>query len=250
MTTQDQRSEPLILVIEDDPTVRKFLRLTFTSNKYGFVEASTGQGGLAQAASRQPDLILLDLGLPDMNGLQVTRQLREWTLVPIMVLSGKRGEADKVAALDAGADDYVTKPYGVEELLARVRVALRHAERVAQGSEEALFVSGDLRIDRVRRRVFLRQEEVRLTPIEYRLLVTLALRAGQVVPHRQLLKEVWGPEYARETNYLHVYMKHLRNKLEADGAHPRYLLSEAGVGYRLSTTGELAGVENPSAENP
>ena len=225
---------PLILTIEDDPTVRQFLKLTLATQDYDVVEALTGQLGLAQAAACQPDLILLDLGLPDIDGLQVTRRLREWTTVPIIVLSGKRYESDKVAALDAGADDYVTKPYGVEELLARVRVALRHAERVPDSDDEPLFESGDLRLDCVRRQVFVQGNEVRLTPIEYRLLTTLARQAGRVMTHRQLLKEVWGPEYARENNYLRVYMKHLRDKLEPDPSQPRYLVSEQGVGYRLT----------------
>lgn len=234
MPTSNSPTGPLILVIEDDPTVRQFLYLSLTSSGYRVAEALSGQSGLAQAASRQPDLILLDLGLPDINGFEVTRRLRDWTLVPIVVLSGKRTEADKVAALDAGADDYVTKPYGVEELLARVRVALRHAERNVQAEDEALFLSGDLRIDCVHRQVFVADKEVHLTPIEYRLLTTLVRDAGKVVSHRHLLKTVWGPECARESTYLRVYMKHLRDKLEVDPARPRYLVSEPGVGYRIA----------------
>lgn len=226
---------PLVLTIEDDATVRQFLSMTLVGHGYRVVEALTGQSGLAQAAERQPDVVLLDLGLPDTDGLEVTRRLREWTLVPIIVLSGKRHESDKVAALDAGADDYITKPFGVDELLARLRVALRHAERSTDSADEATFVSGDLNIDYARRHVVMRGNPVRLTPIEYRLLTTLARHAGKVVAHRDLLKEVWGPEYARESNYLRVYMKHLRDKLEVDSAQPQYLLSEAGVGYRMAS---------------
>lgn len=225
---------PLVLTIEDDPTVRQFLSMTLGGHGYQVMEALTGQGGIALAAERQPDLVLLDLGLPDTDGLEVTRRLREWTVVPIIVLSGKRHESDKVAALDAGADDYITKPFGVEELMARIRVALRRAERAAEAVDDPQFVSGELSIDFVHRQVSVRGEQVRLTPIEYRLLLTLARSAGKVVPHRDLLREVWGPEYARESNYLRVYMKHLRDKIEADSAHPQYLLSEAGVGYRLA----------------
>ncbi|RYG73542.1 response regulator [bacterium] len=225
--------DPLVLVIEDDEMVREYLKIALSSQKYQVIEAENGRTGLELAANRQPDLIVLDLGLPDMNGIQVTQQLREWTNVPILILSGQRQERDKVEALDAGADDYVTKPFGVEELLARVRVALRHANLTGQVEEETLFTSGELRLDWFRRLVFVGDKEVRLTPIEYRLLSTLARRADQAVSHRQLLKEVWGPEYARKNNYLRIYMKHLRDKLEKDPAKPEYLLSEQGVGYRL-----------------
>ena len=227
-------SGPLVLTIEDDATVRLFLSMTLVGHGYRVVEALTGESGISQAAACQPDVVLLDLGLPDTDGLEVTRRLREWSLVPIIVLSGKRHENDKVAALDAGADDYITKPFGVDELLARLRVALRHAERASDATDEAQFASGDLQIDFARRHVVMRGNPVRLTPIEYRLLVTLARSVGKVVSHRDLLKEVWGPEYARESNYLRVYMKHLRDKMETDSAQPEYLLSEAGVGYRLA----------------
>lgn len=234
MPIESDDSAPVVLIIEDDPTVCQFLRLSLATKQYQVIETVTGQDGLAQAAARQPDLILLDMGLPDMEGLEVTRRLREWTMVPILILSGRRQESDKVAALDAGADDYITKPYGVEELLARVRVALRHSERMVPSDNEAVFVLGDLRLDYMQRQVWMGEREVRLTRIEYRLLTTLARQAGRVVNHRQLLKEVWGPEYARETNYLHVYMKHLRGKIEPDVSNPMYLVSEMGVGYRLA----------------
>jgi len=224
---------PLILVIEDDKQIRRFLRMTLTTNGYRFQEAATGQNGLKLAALHRPDLIILDLGLPDIDGLDVTRQLREWTTTPIVVLSAREQENDKVAALDLGADDYLTKPFGTSELLARIRVALRHAAHEAHTDQEAVFAVGDLRIDYVHRQVFVGETEVRLTPIEYKLLITLAHYAGRVLTRRQLLKEVWGPDYTSEDHYLQVYMGHLRHKLEADPTRPRYLTTEPGVGYRL-----------------
>lgn len=227
-------ADKLILIIEDDPGARHFLRLALTEHGFQVSEALTGTVGLAQAAARKPDLILLDLGLPDIDGLSVTRQLREWTTVPIIVLSGKRQEADKVAALDSGADDYLTKPYGVEELLARIRVALRHAERAAANLEEPLFTTGDLHVDLARHQVMLAGVDVALTPTEYNLLAALVRHAGKVMTHRQLLKEVWGQDYSRETSYVRIYIKHLRGKLESNPAQPRYILSEPGVGYRLA----------------
>jgi two-component system KDP operon response regulator KdpE len=226
-------SGPVILIIEDEPQIRRFLRATLTAHGYRLIEAATGQEGLVQAATRQPELVILDLGLPDLDGLEVTRRLREWTTMPILVLSARGQELDKIAALDAGADDYVTKPFGVGELLARMRVALRHAMRTAQEAEPPVFVLGDLRVDLAQRQVHVAAQEVHLTPIEYRLLSTLVRYAGKVVTHRQLLQEVWGPGYAHNTHYLRVYMGQLRHKLEADPARPRYLLTEPGVGYRL-----------------
>jgi two-component system KDP operon response regulator KdpE len=228
-------SRPTVLVIEDEPQIRRFLRATLTANGYQLLEAATAQDGLSQAATCQPDLVLLDLGLPDLDGLEVTRRLREWTAMPIIVLSARGQEADKVAALDAGADDYLTKPFGVGELLARLRVAFRHATRMTQESGDPVFTVGDLRVDVARRQVHIAAQPVHLTPIEYRLLSTLIRYAGKVVTHRQLLQEVWGPGYAHETHYLRVYMGQLRHKLEADPARPRYLETEAGVGYRLQT---------------
>jgi two-component system KDP operon response regulator KdpE len=224
---------PVVLVIEDEPPIRRFLRPTLTSQGYRIVEAETGEDGLLQAATRQPDLVILDLGLPDLDGLQVIRRLREWTAVPIIVLSARGAESDKVAALDAGADDYVAKPFAVGELLARARVALRHA--VGRETGESTFVLGDLRVDLARRRVWVGEAEVRLTPIEYRLLTVLVRHAGKVLTHRQLLQEVWGPGQVEQTHYLRVYMANLRRKLEADPARPRFLRTEPGVGYRLLT---------------
>lgn len=226
-------SGPTILVIEDEPQIRRFLRVTLVAHGYRPLEAATAQEGLRQAATCQPDLVILDLGLPDLDGLEVTRQLREWTSMPILVLSARGQESDKIAALDAGADDYVTKPFGVGELLARMRVALRHATRGPQEPEAPVFAVGDLRVDMAQRRVFVAGQELHLTPIEYRLLTTLVRYAGKVVTHRQLLREVWGPGYVDHTHYLRVYMGQLRHKLEADPTRPCYLLTEPGVGYRL-----------------
>jgi two-component system KDP operon response regulator KdpE len=225
----------MVLVIEDEAQIRRFLRATLMANGYRLIEAATAQEGLIQAATRQPEIVILDLGLPDLDGLEVTRRLREWTTMPIIVLSARGQERDKIAALDAGADDYVTKPFGVGELLARMRVALRHATRTPQDLDTPTFAVGALRVDLVQRRVSVAEQEVHLTPLEYRLLTMLVRYAGKVVTHRQLLHEVWGPGYAQQTHYLRVYMGQLRHKLEADPARPRYLLTEPGVGYRLQT---------------
>ena len=223
-----------MLVIEDEPAILRFLRPTLAAQGYRMVEATGGEEGILQAASRQPDIVVLDLGLPDMDGIEVIRRLRGWTAVPIVVLSARGQERDKVAALDAGADDYVAKPFGVEELLARMRVALRHAARGPQDTTGSTVTVGELSIDLARRRVSVRGADVHLTPLEYRLLTTLAAHPGKVLTHRQLLNEVWGPPYAEQTHYLRVYMGTLRRKLEADPARPRYLLTEPGVGYRLA----------------
>ncbi|HZS32497.1 MAG TPA: response regulator [Methylomirabilota bacterium] len=225
---------PVVLVIEDEAPIRRFLRASLPSQGYRVLEAVTAEEGLREAASRQPDIVLLDLGLPDLDGLEVIRRLREWTALPIIVLSARGQESDKVAALDAGADDYLSKPFGMRELLARLRVAQRHAARLAPDSAEPFRV-GDLTVDLAARRVRRRDQEVRLTPIEYRLLAVLVRHAGRVLTHRQLLQEVWGPGHTEQTEYLRVYMKHLRHKLEADPARPRFLRTEPGVGYRLET---------------
>jgi two-component system KDP operon response regulator KdpE len=223
----------VILVVEDEPQMRRFLRATLTTNGYKMLEASTAQDGIRQASVQHPDLIILDLGLPDMDGLDVTRQLREWSNTPIIVLSARNQEHDKVMALDAGADDYLTKPFGTSELLARMRVALRHALRAAQGTDDPVFIAGELKVDVAHRQVFVGQAEVHLTPIEYKLLLILVQYAGKVVTQRQLLHDVWGPSYFSESHYLRVYMGQLRHKLEADPTRPRYLITEPGVGYRL-----------------
>lgn len=224
---------PTILLIEDDPQIRRFLRASLPVHGYRLIEAGTGEEGIAQAATRAPDVVLLDLGLPDVDGLVVTRRLREWSAMPIVVLSARGLERDKVAALDAGADDYLTKPFGVEELLARLRVALRHAAAGAAGAPAARFVAGDLQVDVAGRRVEVAGREVRLTPTEFKLLALLVRHAGKVVTQRQLLVEVWGPGAAGRTHYLRVHMHGLRHKIEPIPARPRWLITEPGVGYRL-----------------
>jgi two-component system KDP operon response regulator KdpE len=221
-----------VVLIEDEPQIRRFLRATLGSSGYRLHEATSGEDGLVEAATRQPDVVILDLGLPDIDGLQVIRRLREWSTVPIIVLSARGQEGDKVAALDAGADDYVSKPFAVGELLARLRVALRHAA-VGESGEPTFTVAG-LRVDQVKRLVQMDGKDVHLTPIEYRLLTTLVRHAGRVVSQRQLLKDVWGPAHTDQAHYLRVYMGTLRRKLEQDPARPRYLLTEPGVGYRLA----------------
>jgi two-component system, OmpR family, KDP operon response regulator KdpE len=226
---------PTVLVIEDEPQIRRFLRATLPAHGYRLLEAETGHDGLTQAAMHQPELIILDLGLPDLDGLEVTRRLREWTAVPILVLSARGQETDKVVALDAGADDYLTKPFGIQELLARMRVALRHAAHLSQEQREPVFAVGDLQVDLAHRRVYVANQEVHLTPIEYKLLTVLVRYAGRVVTQRQLLQEVWGPHQTSATHYVRVYMGQLRHKLEVNPARPRYLVTEPGVGYRLKT---------------
>lgn len=223
---------PTIVVIEDEPQIRRFLRTGLGSQGYQLIEADTGKQGLVEAATQKPDLVILDLGLPDMDGVAVVHELRQWSTVPVIVLSARSQETDKIAALDAGADDYLTKPFGVGELLARLRVALRHA--AGSGDEPgAVITIGNIRIDYLQRRVFRGDEAVHLTPIEYRLLSVLAKHAGKVLTHRQLLRDVWGPSHIEETHYLRIYMGQLRHKLEADPTRPQYLRTEAGVGYRL-----------------
>jgi two-component system KDP operon response regulator KdpE len=226
----------LVLVIEDDAAMRRFLRASLAAAGYRVAEADTAEAGLKAAPLQPPDVVLLDLGLPDMDGLEVIRHLRTWSQVPIVVVSARGQEKDKVAALDAGADDYLTKPFSVGELLARLRVAMRHAARLAAGgaAEASQFAVGDLRTDLAARRVFVAGREIHLTPIEYRLLAVLVHHAGKVLTHRFLLEGVWGPPYVEEMHYLRVYMANLRRKLEADPARPRYLLTEQGVGYRLA----------------
>jgi two-component system KDP operon response regulator KdpE len=223
-----------VLVVDDEQPMRRFLRATLSSHGYSVIEAATAAEGLAHAAHDHPDVVLLDLGLPDRDGLDVTRELREWSSAPIIVISARGLEHDKVEALDAGADDYLTKPFGVNELLARLRVALRHAAGSSlTPADDAPIRIGPVSIDVARHEVRVRGAIVRLTPIEHRLLVVLAKSAGRVLTHRQLLHAVWGPGSATQTHYLRVYMAHLRRKLEAEPARPRFLLTEPGVGYRV-----------------
>jgi two-component system KDP operon response regulator KdpE len=212
--------------------MRRFLRASLGTTGHELVEATTGAEGLKAASVHPPDVILLDLGLPDMDGLEVTRRLREWTRTPIIVLSARDKEDDKVSALDAGADDYLTKPFSLQELLARIRVAERHARGRAD-KEQSVHRLGDLVVDLAKRIVTRDGEDVRLTPIEWKLLATLVRNSDRVMTYQQLLKEVWGPRYATQKQYLHVYVGHLRHKLEQDPTRPRFLLTDAGVGYRL-----------------
>jgi two-component system KDP operon response regulator KdpE len=225
---------PVVLVIEDEPQIRRFLRTTLDAQSFEVIEAENGARGITDAANRRPECIILDLGLPDMDGVDVIRRVREWTTVPIIVLSARTQETEKIAALDAGADDYVAKPFGAGELLARLRVALRHAARGEQPDEGALYERGGLRVDLGARRVTLDGREVHLTPTEYRLLTTLVRHRGKVLTQRFLLQEVWGPGHVERPHYLRIYMANLRQKLEADPARPVMLLTETGVGYRLS----------------
>jgi two-component system KDP operon response regulator KdpE len=223
----------LILLIEDEPQMRRFLRITLRSQGYRLVESETGNDGLTQAATRNPDVVLLDLGLPDLDGLEVTKRIREWTQTPIIVISARDEEQDKIHALDAGADDYLTKPFNAGELLARIRVAVRHASQRDTEQQEPVFTLDNLRVDLGRRQVFVDEQEVHLTPIEYKLLMVMVRHAGKVITHNQLLKEVWGPAHVNEVQYLRVYMTQLRHKLEADATRPRFLMNEPGIGYRL-----------------
>jgi two-component system KDP operon response regulator KdpE len=222
-----------ILIVEDDPQIRRFLRATFTAEQYRYYEAVTAGEGIAQAAARRPDLIVLDLGLPDRDGMEVIQKVREWTQTPIIVLSARGQERDRIAALDAGADDFVGKPFAVGELLARVRAALRRSATITDAGTGATFRAGGMEVDLASRVVTLEGAEVHLTPIEYKLLQTLIRHAGKVITQRQLLIEVWGPQHSEQAQYLRVYMAQLRRKLEPDPARPRHFLTEPGVGYRL-----------------
>jgi len=223
---------PLVLVVEDEPQMRKFLRASLTSHGYRLVEAETVKQAVALATSHNPEIVLLDLGLPDGDGIDLTRTLRGWMTAPIIVVSARGREDDKVEALDAGADDYLTKPFGLGELLARLRVALRHAQKNPSPGDPTLEV-GPIRIDRARREVFVRDALLHLTPTEYRMLVLLAENAGRVLTHRHILQHVWGPTHVGHSHYVRVQVAELRKKLEVDAARPQWLVTEPGVGYRL-----------------
>jgi two-component system KDP operon response regulator KdpE len=227
-----QPLKPSALVIDDELQIRRLLRVCLEANGYRVLEAATGQEGITEAAQRTPDVVILDLGLPDMDGVAVLKRLREWSKVPVIVLSVRDREDDKIAALDNGADDYVTKPFGTGELLARLRVAERHA---LPSPESALFRAGGLEVDLTARVVKLKGQEVKLTATEYSLLRLFVRHAGKVLTHHQILKEVWGPNSVEQTHYLRVYIAHLREKLEADASKPRLIVTEPGVGYRLMT---------------
>jgi two-component system KDP operon response regulator KdpE len=228
MTTND----PLVLVIEDETPIRRFLRASLAEQGYRVEEATSGEEGIKKAATHPPDFVILDLGLPGLDGQDVLRRLREWLAVPIIILSARDQEKQKVEALDAGADDYLTKPFGMGELLARMRTALRHTRRPT--AESAVLQVGDLRIDLAARTVTLRGEPVNPTPLEYKLLVLLMRNAGKVLTHRQLLRDVWGPHDVHENHYLRVFVATLRRKVEPDPTQPRYILTEQGVGYRFA----------------
>ncbi len=227
------QSNPIIVVIEDDPAIRLFLRTGLGAHGFKIFEADRGQQGIIEAGVRKPDLIILDLGLPDMDGVEVINSIRGWSTLPIIVLSARSLEQHKINALDAGADDYLTKPFGLGELLARIRVALRHASSSPAQDDGGMFVIGDLKVDLLKRLVQVGDRDVHLTPIQYRLLALLIKNAGKVLTHQYILKEVWGPSYKDNSHYLRIYMSQLRQKLEADPTQPHYLLTESGVGYRL-----------------
>ncbi|HML59394.1 MAG: response regulator [Desulfovibrio sp.] len=222
-----------ILAIEDEAPIRRFLRAYFKGRGFVLLEATTGGEGLSMAASHNPAVILLDLGLPDIDGFTVLSSLRQWTQTPIIILSARGQESDKVTGLDAGADDYLVKPFGVAELEARIRVALRHAAKIGSGEEETVFASGDLRVDFAARKVLVGDREAHLTPIEFKLLAVMARHAGKVVTQAQLLREVWGRSATEQGHYVRVYVHQLRHKIEREPARPVHLKTETGVGYRL-----------------
>lgn len=224
---------PRILVVDDEPQIGRLLKTGLSARGYDVTVARDGQAALDTVVSWRPDIIVLDLGLPVIDGLEVCRRVRGWSEVPIIILSVRDAEQDKVDALDLGADDYLTKPFGMDELLARIRVALRHAERLAT-KEEPVYAFGDLQIDLARRQVKVQGQEVRLTPTEYELLRVLTAHAGKVLTHRWLLRTVWGPSYEQEVPTLRVFITQLRHKIEVDSAHPIYILTEPGIGYRFN----------------
>lgn len=233
-------TQPVVILIEDEIQIRRFVRAALEADGWQVFEADTAKRGLADAGTRKPDLLIVDLGLPDGDGIDVIRDVRGWSNVPIIVLSARTNEADKIAALDGGADDYLTKPFGLGELMARVRANLRRPRMASNETPncaftegEMVFRFGDVEVDRSKRLVRSNGAEVHLTPIEYRLLTVLVANVGRVITHKQLLRDVWGPSHSEQSHYLRIYMGHLRQKLEADPAQPRHLLTESGVGYRL-----------------
>ena len=226
-------ASPVIVVIEDDPAIRLFLRTGLGVHGFKVFEADSGRQGMVEAGVRKPDLIILDLGLPDMEGVDVIKAIREWSAMPIIILSARSTEQHKIDALDAGADDYLTKPFGLGELLARIRVEMRHSVSSPAQDQSGVFTTGALKVDLLKRQVVVGDREVHLTPIQYRLLSVLIKNAGKVLTHQHLLKEVWGPSYKDNSHYLRIYMSQLRQKLETDPTQPQYLLTESGVGYRL-----------------
>lgn len=223
----------MVLIVEDEAPIRRFLKAALEVQGFKLLEATTGAQAIAMAASHNPDIILLDLGLPDIDGLEVIKSIREWSHTPIIVISARGKDTEKVDGLDAGADDYLAKPFSVEELSARMRVAIRHLTRSRVGQEEPIFQTGELRVDLASRMVWVAGKEIHLTPIEFKLLAVLVRHSGKVVTQRQLLKEAWGHKSDEQSHYLRNYIHHLRHKLEADPARPAFLSTEPGVGYRL-----------------
>jgi two-component system, OmpR family, KDP operon response regulator KdpE len=227
------KTDPVIIVIEDDLSIRRFLHTGLSSQGFSVFEAETGMQGIVEVNTRKPDLLILDLGLPDMDGVDVIKAIRGWSELPIIILSARSSEQQKIEALDAGADDYLTKPFSFGELLARIRVALRHSIRSPEHMHAEVFVTANLKVDLHNRLVSVDEQEIHLTPIQYRLLSVLVKHAGRVLTHQQILKEVWGPSYQENAHYLRIYMSQLRQKLELDPTQPKFLLTESGVGYRL-----------------
>ena len=227
------KTDPVIIVIEDDLSIRRFLRTGLSSQGFSVYEAETGKQGIVEVNTRKPDLLILDLGLPDMDGVDVIKAIRGWSELPIIILSARSNEQQKIEALDAGADDYLTKPFGFGELLARIRVALRHSIRSPEQVQAEVFVTANLKVDLHNRLVSVDDQEIHLTRIQYRLLAVLVKHAGKVLTHQQILKEVWGPSYQENAHYIRIYMSQLRQKLEVDPTQPKFLLTESGVGYRL-----------------
>jgi len=227
------KTDPVIIVIEDDPSIRRFLYTSLSTHNFKVFEVDTGKKGIVEVEVRKPDVLILDLGLPDMDGVDIIKSIRSWSTVPIIILSARSDEQQKIQAFEAGADDYLTKPFGFGELLARIRVALRHSMRPYEQSQNDIFITGNLKFDAVNRVVCIDDQEVHLTPIQYRLLMVLVKNAGKVLTQQQILKEVWGPSYKENAHYLRIYMSQLRQKLEADPAQPKLLLTESGIGYRL-----------------
>lgn len=222
-----------ILVVDDEPQIRRFLRASLSPSYFEYLEAETGASAVEMVATRNPDIMLLDLGLPDIDGLEVIARVREWSEIPIIILSARGQESDKVTALDSGANDYLTKPFGIDELLARIRVAVRVAEKIKGADADSVYICENLKVDFSNRVVSVDGEEIHLTPIEFKLLGMLVRNAGKVITHRQLLREGWGPAYEKQNHYLRVFMGTLRRKIEKDPARPRFLTTEPGVGYRF-----------------
>jgi two-component system KDP operon response regulator KdpE len=222
-----------IVVVEDEEQIRRLVTIILEGEQFNVFAAENGKRGLVEIGTRKPEIAIVDLGLPDMSGVELIKEVRTWSSIPIIVLSARSNENDKVSALDAGADDYITKPFGSEELLARIRAHLRRHHSVQQSNSQSSITFGNITVDFVKRQVYRDGQPVSLTPIEYRLMTVLLRSAGCVLTQRHLLKEVWGPSYIEHTHYLRIYMGHLRNKLEEDPAQPKHFLTEIAVGYRL-----------------